>query len=918
MINLGALQGDIVLNGANEAMQKIKGLIEEIGKGGVQLNDFERGLQSIAGSLDKLGNDLTTKVTLPIVGAGTASFKMAADFTETLSKVDVVFEQSADEIKAWGDTTLEQYGLAKNTSLEMVSYFGDMGTSMQLPMLQAKEMAVSLTELSADMASFKNISVDRAQTALAAVYTGETEALKSLGVVMTVANLEAFAMSEGITKAYKDMTQAEQVTLRYNYVMQATSNAHGDFARTADSASNQLRVLVESLKELALEFGNELIPVILPVIEQLKGLVQTFSEMEDWQKKLVVQGGLLAASLGPIAKGLSGLTTAVLSLNTALKFLTAHPIVAILTAVAGALVTVGLKVAELNAKVKTTNQLISQFGEMSSDALQNIVDETEETVGAYENVRKAMENNIEARIQLSNGMQELEVQYVSGAITLEEYREKCDENRKSNEKLNAEYENLTKRSKELNDSIVNEYGSVEAGIQVRREAINWLSKHEESERILQIAVNNTKDDIARYNQMLMDGSTESTNKVIEDVQLKIEAMQREASAALVVAGGYKGMALERAGLMSEEMATITRNAEEKYNIMQAEIGEMERYLDEVRGMHSERVLLETQAAKDAKKASNDKKKALEDDTKAVQKELDKQLQAYKDYMDDFIDAKQQEIDIIKAKKQEELDALKAEKDQREDEKKLQDLYDRLDKEEKAKIEAEKESQEKINEIKKQLEEEEEPKQRERLHKRLKEAEEDKVKSEERAQERINESKEKLDDYFYEKEYNAKVEAINNQYDAEIEIAKTEMDNLKKVRDTHVETVTTVWEEEFKNSGKVCGKTFADEFNKALDAFIKKKINVKIDITSNAKVDGSHRNGLAYVPYDGYIGELHEGERVLTKEENKQYTNNVTNNNFDTQALETEVRALRDELRSINRSVQQLPQEQQRLDRMGVI
>ncbi len=84
------------------------------------------------------------------------------------------------------------------------------------------------------------------------------------------------------------MTQAEQVTLRYNYVMQATSNAHGDFARTADSASNQLRVLVESLKELALEFGNELIPVILPVIEQLKGLVQTFSEMEDWQKKLVV------------------------------------------------------------------------------------------------------------------------------------------------------------------------------------------------------------------------------------------------------------------------------------------------------------------------------------------------------------------------------------------------------------------------------------------------------------------------------------------------------------------------------------------------------------------------------------------------------------------------------------------------------
>lgn len=915
MIRLGALQGDVTINGADGAINSIKSIVEELGRGGVSLNDFEKGLQNISGSLDKLGNDLTTKVTLPIVGAGTASFKMAADFTETLSKVDVVFKQSADEVKAWGDTTLEQYGLAKSTSLEMVSYFGDMGTSMQLPQLEAQNMAISLTELSADMASFKNISVDRAQTALAAVYTGETEALKSLGVVMTVANLEAYAMSEGITKAYKDMTQAEQVTLRYNYVMQATSNAHGDFARTSDSASNQIRILLESLKELALEFGDELIPVILPVIEQLRGLIQTFGEMEDWQKKLVVQGGLFAASLGPIAKGLSGLTTTVLNLNRAITFLTAHPIVAILTAVAGALVAVGLKVAELNAKVKTTTQLIGQFGEMSSEALQVIVDDTENTVAAYEELGEAIEDNARKQEELERTNENLAKQVNAGTITLEEYTNQYNENKRKAEELKDEYNDLTRQHNKLNDAIVEEYGSVEAGFEVRNEAIAWLGRQKEAEELLEMATNQTKAEIASYNYLIQNGSTGTTEKVIADIATRIEAMQAEMRAAAAVSAAYEGASAEQIAAMGP----VTQNAIEGARVIgitaQSKIDMLSNYLTEVKGLHAEEARSFDDNAKEVGCSSRDKKQALEDDTKVVQEELNKQLDAYSEYMDELINKKQEEINILKAKKKEELDALKEEKNQRDDEKKLEELEKRLEKEEQAKIEAERKAQEKIDEVKKELEETSDEKQRERLKKRLNDAEEDKVEATKRAEEKIIDAQDKIKEFHYEQEYNARVSAVEKQYEAEIKIAETEMNNLKKVRDTHIDTITKVWEEEFKNSGKVCGETFAKEFNTALDAFLKKKLNVTVDISSNSKVDGSHRNGLDSVPFDGYLAELHKGERVLTESEADSYNQNQSTN-LDTSELENEIKELKEEIRSINKTIERLPAEQQRLNRMG--
>lgn len=300
------------LNTARSDLSRFESQMQEAT---AQSDKLTAGLKSAASGLDnfskktsKIGNTLTLGVTTPLLAAGTASFKFASDLNENLNKTEVAFEKNADDVVKWSETTLKQYGLAQSTALEMAATWGDMGTSMEIPLDSATEMSKTLVGLAADMASFKNISIDRAQTALNAVYTGETESLKELGVVMTQANLEAYAMSKGIEKNYQDMSEAEKVTLRYQYVLDKTKNSQGDFARTSDSAANQMRIAQESVKELAAEFGQKLLPVGTKVLNFANDLLDSFNNLDDGTQQLLIGIGATAAAAGPLIKGISGIT----------------------------------------------------------------------------------------------------------------------------------------------------------------------------------------------------------------------------------------------------------------------------------------------------------------------------------------------------------------------------------------------------------------------------------------------------------------------------------------------------------------------------------------------------------------------------------------------------------------------------------
>lgn len=277
----------------------------------IRLDHLNKGLDEAARRLSTAGNALTAGLTVPLAAAGVASVNFSSDMQEAINKVEVAFGGAADSVKEWSSTTLNSIGLAQGTALDMAALFGDMATSMGYSQDAAAQMSMALVNLAADLASFKNIGIDQASTALKSIFTGETESLKELGVVMTQANLEAYALAEGYTTAYTAMDQAQQVAVRYQYVLANTQNAQGYFARTSDSTANQLRIFRESLKEAAATAGDELLPVITPIIGKLNELIQTFGDLDEGTQKAVVQTGLFLAALGPMLKVTGGITTAV-------------------------------------------------------------------------------------------------------------------------------------------------------------------------------------------------------------------------------------------------------------------------------------------------------------------------------------------------------------------------------------------------------------------------------------------------------------------------------------------------------------------------------------------------------------------------------------------------------------------------------
>lgn len=258
---------------------------------------------SVVKAQDKMktmGTTLTKTVTLPILGVAGASVKLASDMDETLNKVNVSFGESSGAVKDWAKTSIEKMGLAQQTALDTASLFGDMGTGMGQSEEGAYKMATSLTQLSADLASFKNVKQDVAKTALAGIYTGETEALKGLGIVMTEANLKQFALAQGIKKPMDQMTQAEKVQLRYNYVMSKTSKAQGDFERTGGGMANQSRMLTEQMKELGVQFGRIILPVALKIVSAVNKMITSFQGLSPAVKKIIIIVLGVVAVIGPL------------------------------------------------------------------------------------------------------------------------------------------------------------------------------------------------------------------------------------------------------------------------------------------------------------------------------------------------------------------------------------------------------------------------------------------------------------------------------------------------------------------------------------------------------------------------------------------------------------------------------------------
>lgn len=275
-----------------------KGLKEMQKKTVPSIAEISDSMKQVGTTVTKVGAGMSATITAPLVLLGKEMVNSASNTEENLNKVDVAFGKSAESVKKWSDNATKSFGLSKNQALEATSLYGDMATSMGITQKDASDMATTLAGLSGDLASFKNIGVEQAMTALNGVFTGETESLKMLGVVMTETNLEEFAEKSGLV--YKEMSQAEKVQLRYNYVLEKTKNAQGDYERTSDGTANSLRTLEASTENLSASLGEHLLPIITPIIEKLTEIVDAFGNMPEGMQKAIIVIGLVVVALGPL------------------------------------------------------------------------------------------------------------------------------------------------------------------------------------------------------------------------------------------------------------------------------------------------------------------------------------------------------------------------------------------------------------------------------------------------------------------------------------------------------------------------------------------------------------------------------------------------------------------------------------------
>lgn len=242
---------------------------------GRNANRTMNGLNStVSSTMGKIGKIIGGALAIgSIISFGKECIELGSDLSEVQNVVDVTFGKLSKAVDQFASTAIEQFGLSETAAKRYTGTMGAMLKSSGIATSQALEMSKTITGLSADMASFYNLSNEVAFEKIRSGISGETEPLKQLGINMSVANLQAYAMSQGITKAYSSMTQAEQTLLRYNYLLSVTSDVQGDFARTSDSWANQVRILSEQFNALKATIGQGLIPALTPVVKGLNFVI---------------------------------------------------------------------------------------------------------------------------------------------------------------------------------------------------------------------------------------------------------------------------------------------------------------------------------------------------------------------------------------------------------------------------------------------------------------------------------------------------------------------------------------------------------------------------------------------------------------------------------------------------------------------
>lgn len=587
---------------------------------------FEDGVNKLGGSAKK-GLSAVSKIITAVIGSavvktGAECVNLASDLEEVQNVVDVTFGKSSGTINDWSRQAATAFGMSELSAKQYTGTLGAMLKSSGVADDAIVQMSTDLVGLSGDFASFFNIANEDAFAKIRSGISGETEPLKQLGINMSVANLEAYALSQGIKKSYSAMTQAEQVTLRYNYLMSVSADAQGDFARTSGSLANQQRITSLAIQNVGTEIGNMLIPYVTKATSAVgkfanglagaldergirgaityirtefplataavTGLAAAYGSMlvinavqkattayttalavlNTLEKKnaitlVTVNGGLTAKQLlvGVLTKKISLATAAQALWN---KVMLASPIMAAATAIGafvGGIVLLDSALRKSNPEAFALANAIDQI----NSAAKNVNETIEESNDTFRQATDEINNQATRAQILSERLQQLSANYSGSIGEQEEMRAVCTE-------LNGSIDGLNISFNEQTGAIEGTTGALDDYIESQKRAAIANATQQQYNRLVSAQVDAEVNlyNVHRKQQDLLSTYTEEQQRAIEKRREGLALTASEQSAYNVIS--YSWEQLASAEQTAQEAYNAATNAVSEYNDVLVNLG----------------------------------------------------------------------------------------------------------------------------------------------------------------------------------------------------------------------------------------------------------------------------------------------------------------------------------------------------------
>jgi len=270
-----------------------------------------KNMKQVGGQMTDVGKKMTTFVTLPILAAGGAALKMATDLEETKNKANVVFASMAEDVMEWSRTSDTALGMSQQRALDTVSTFGAMGDSAGMNAQANLKWSQSLVQLGSDWSSFYNLNPVDALNAIQSAVAGQYEPLRRMGIVINQASLEQKALQMGLMEEGGVLSDAARYQALYALMVEKSSAAQGDFARTADGVANQTRIVRAQFENAAATLGAQLLPYATQLLTWVSKAIGWFQLLTPEQQKwIVILAGIVAVA-GPLLIIIGSLVTAI-------------------------------------------------------------------------------------------------------------------------------------------------------------------------------------------------------------------------------------------------------------------------------------------------------------------------------------------------------------------------------------------------------------------------------------------------------------------------------------------------------------------------------------------------------------------------------------------------------------------------------